>query len=160
MGNAIAEVASSKPKTGVDMTAFINRVILAMREELGVFALSATDAEDSLRKMQSAAINAKNPEMIGTLYGNIKKVAIAEGASDTAAAITKSAKWFYDNVERPTTSSGSGGGYTPQLPGTVDDDAGGEEEPFYKQTWFLVAAPVTVAALIGLAIVLWPSDDD
>jgi hypothetical protein len=67
MASQIAEVAAAKPKTGVDMTAFINRVLLAMREELGVMALSATDAEDTLRKMQSAARNENRPERIGTL---------------------------------------------------------------------------------------------
>jgi hypothetical protein len=158
MASQIAEVAAAKPKTGVDMTAFINRVLLAMREELGVMALSATDAEDTLRKMQSAARNENRPERIGTLYGKIKGVALDSGATDTAAAITKSAKWFYDNVENPSLpAQSSGGGNLPELPGPPGGD---DEEPFYKQTWFLVGAPVTLAVILGLAIVLWPSDED
>jgi hypothetical protein len=160
MASQIAEVAAAKPKTGVDMTAFINRVLLAMRDELGVMALSATDAEDTLRKMQSAARNENRPERIGTLYGKIKGVALESGATDTAAAITKSAKWFYDNVEKPSLpAQSSGGGHLTDLPGpTGDEDE--DEEPFYKQTWFLVGAPVTLAVILGLAIVLWPSDDE
>jgi len=32
--------------------------------------------------------------------------------------------------------------------------------PFYKETWFLIGAPITVAVLIGAAIIFWPSGDD
>lgn len=32
-------------------------------------------------------------------------------------------------------------------------------QPFYKKTWFLVAAPLTLAAVIGLGIVFWPKKD-
>lgn len=32
--------------------------------------------------------------------------------------------------------------------------------PFYKETWFLIGAPITVAVLIGVAIIFWPSGDD
>ncbi|MBO73840.1 MAG: hypothetical protein CMD33_01040 [Flavobacteriales bacterium] len=28
--------------------------------------------------------------------------------------------------------------------------------PFYKETWFLIGAPVTAAVVLGLAIILWP----
>lgn len=32
--------------------------------------------------------------------------------------------------------------------------------PFYKETWFLIGAPVTLAVILGAAIIFWPSDND
>ena len=32
-------------------------------------------------------------------------------------------------------------------------------QPFYTKTWFMVAAPLTLAAVIGLGIMFWPKKD-
>ena len=147
----IAKVSSYRVKNGSDMVAFLKAVEAAVEAERG----SSLDfnTKSGLASLISKAQSGSVKE-VAAIFGQVKSGAKDSGAPKTADAITAAAAWYYYNIEAPGSSSGRSTSSSPSgaAPSSESDS------PFYSQTWFLIAAPLTVATILGAVIWFWPAD--
>lgn len=163
-------IATATPRTGPEMAAYIARVRQSIQVEkssspTGDFRgnLLSEDAEEVLSELINRASHTNGVKELAKFYGEAKAVAISEKAPQTAQAITKSAQWFWTTVEQPleqylkkptaqqTVSRSAPAPSTTQIAAPV-----AAALPFYKKTWFLIAAPMILSATLGTIILLWP----
>jgi hypothetical protein len=148
----IARVSAYQVRNGSDMMAFLRAVEAAVEAERGSALDSSTKSGLSSLMSKAATGSVKD---IASIFGQVKSGAKDSGAPQTANAITNAAAWYYYNIEEPgakKSSGSSGSSYTPAV--SSSDDS----KPFYTKTWFLIAAPLTVATAVGALIWFWPSD--
>jgi|688.fasta_scaffold639128_2 hypothetical protein len=158
-GGEIEAVASSQVRTSSDMVTFVDRVENAVSDEIGESFLSTPAA---LSSIQATAKSSSDVKVIAPLFGQLRSFAQGQGASKTDQAILKAAAWYYNNVEKPKSGTSGGSSYKPAATGTGSSSSGAgaaTAEPFYKKTWFRVAAPLTLAAVVGGLIIFWPQDE-
>ena len=188
LSSSVSSISSMKVKDAAQMTTFISLVQTGIAAEAG--QLSSSDTAKFpifMKQMEVAKTGDKSAQIkaVAGMFGSLKSVATANGASQIAKAITTAAAWYWNNVEKPATGGGEAAAsakasYTPppSAPAASSDslstgrskppaesyesdeeeeDAGGDD-PFYKKTWFWVAAGVGTVALVGAIWYFWPSD--
>lgn len=148
----IAQVSSYRVKNGSDMAAFLKVVEAAVEAERGGTLDSST--KSGLASLISQA-KSGSVKQVASIFGQVKSGAKDSGAPKTADAITTAAAWYYYNVEEPGAGKKSSTGSSPSSMPAVDETG---DSPFYSQTWFLIAAPLTVATILGAVIWFWPAD--
>ena len=148
----IAQLSSYRVKNGSDMAAFLKVAEAAVEAERGGALDSATKSGLATLITQAKSGSVKQ---VAAIFGQVKSGAKDSGAPKTADAITAAAAWYYYNVEEPGAGKkGSTASTTAAVP--ASEETG--DSPFYSQTWFLIAAPITVATILGAVIWFWPAD--
>jgi hypothetical protein len=172
----LAKVATAHPKTQEQLDAFFGNLLFVARVEAGesihIDLGTATDAKKTaipdLREYTN--VDTADPARVGPAFGHVKKQLLTKGAPKSAAALTKVASWYWNNVEKPTQTpksisksprKGAGKAGKSEPPAHYQANLGmgdrflGTGEPIYKKP---VVWTGILLVTVGL-IVFWPQGD-
>ena len=190
VSSSVSAISGTKVRDSDQMSKFISIVQTGIADEAGELSSSdKAKFPIFLKQMQIAKSGAKDDQIkaVAGMFGSLKSVATSNGATQIAKAITTAAAWYWNNIEKPATSGSESAApakapFSPPPAASVatdeslstgrskasdesyesedeDEDAGGDQ-PFYKKTWFWVAAGVGTVALVGAIWYFWPSDEE
>jgi hypothetical protein len=186
--SSLTAVADSKVKDASQMVTFISYVQPAIESEVGTLTAADKGKFPIFSNQMNIAQKASKADMIkavAAMFGTLKSLATSSGAAQTAKAITTAAAWFWNNIEKPSQSGTSvaaasapvASSYRPPPAASVpseslstgrtvapstdedeDEDEISADDPFYRKTWFWVAAGIGTVAVVGAIWYFWPSD--